>query len=272
MSRISAAFKKPGYVALIPYITAGYPTIEATSRIAELLASAGSDIIEIGIPFSDPLADGVTIQRASFKALQNGVTPELCFDIAKQVSRSTTTPLIFMTYFNPVLNYGLEKFCRSCALSGVDGLIVPDLPPEEGPELEKAAKDQGIDLIYLLPPTCTDRRIKLVAQHSRGFIYLVSVTGVTGARDRLPADLENFVTRVRKIAKLPLCVGFGISTAEQARLVARIADGIIVGSKIIQLIEAEDELNSLTTFITELRNSLDDVARSKDTSTNDRLD
>ncbi len=272
MSRIAKVFKKARRIALIPYITAGYPTIEATTKIVELLANAGSDIIEIGIPFSDPLADGVTIQKASFKALQNGTTPELCLDMAKQISRNIPIPLIFMTYFNSVLNYGLEKFCRDCALSGIDGLIVPDLPPEEGSKLEKAAKDQGIDLIYLLPPTCTDERIELVVQRSRGFIYLVSVTGVTGARDRLPDNLENFVTRIRKVAKLPLCVGFGISSAEQARLVARIADGVIIGSKIIQLIELEDEFRSLTTFIAELRNSLDEVGRRKETSAVDKLD
>lgn len=260
MSRISTVFKT-GRVALIPYVTVGYPDIESTPRIVELLVNSGSDIIELGIPFSDPLADGVTIQRASFRAVQNGVTPELCLELAKQIRQSTTTPLIFMTYFNPVLNYGLKEFCRDCALAGIDGLIVPDLPPDEGSELEKATRDQGIDLIYLLPPTCTDERIKLVTKHSRGFIYLVSVTGVTGTRDRLPADLEEFVTRVRKTAKLPLCVGFGISTPEQAGLVARIADGVIVGSKIIQLIELEDEFRSMATFVAELRKSLDEAAK-----------
>ncbi len=269
MSRISAVFER-GHVALIPYITVGYPTIEATPRIAELLARNGSDIIELGIPFSDPLADGVTIQRASFKALQNGVTPELCFDLAKQVSRSTATPLIFMTYFNPVLKYGLKKFCRDCVLSNVDGLIVPDLPPDEGLELEKIAIEQGIDLVYLLPPTCTDARTKLVAQRSRGFIYLVSVTGVTGARDKLPADLKDFVTKVRRITKTPLCVGFGISTPEQARSVANIADGVIIGSKIIQLIELEDEFKSMTAFVAELRNSLDNAAKDKEASSANR--
>lgn len=262
MSRISAVFER-GRVALIPYITMGYPTIEASTRIAGLLATSGSDIIELGIPFSDPLADGVTIQRASFKALRNGVTPGLCFELARQMSRSITTPLIFMTYFNPVLNYGLKRFCRDCALSGVDGLIVPDLPPDEGSELERAAIDQGIDLIYLLPPTCTKERIKLVAEHSRGFIYLVSVTGVTGARDRLPADLEDFITRVRGIAKMPLCVGFGISAPEQAKLVARIADGVIIGSKIIQLLDHEDEFKSMAAFVAELRNSLDNAAKNR---------
>lgn len=271
MSRISAVFEK-GHVVLIPYITVGYPTIEDTPRIVELLSRSGSDIIELGIPFSDPLADGVTIQKASFKALQNGVTPGLCFELARQLSRSIATPLIFMTYFNPVLSYGLKRFCRDCALSCVDGLIVPDLPPDEGSELEKAATDQGVDLIYLLPPTCTDERIKLVAEHSRGFIYLVSVTGVTGTRDRLPRNLERFVTRVRKITKMPLCVGFGISTPEQASSVARIAEGVIIGSKIIQLLDIEDEFKSMAAFVAELRNSLDNAVRNRETLVSDRLD
>ena len=144
-----------------------------------------------------------------------------------------------MTYFNPVFSYGLEEFCGACAGSGVSGLIIPDLPLEEGSELETITQRQGLDLIYLLAPTSTEERIRLVAERSRGFIYLVSVTGVTGARDRLPTDLEVFVARVKQIAKQPLCVGFGISTSEQARRVARIADGVIVGSRIIKLMEAK---------------------------------
>lgn len=259
MGRISAVFKQTGRVALIPYVTVGYPSPESTPKIVELLAANGSDIIELGIPFSDPLADGVTIQRASFRALQNGVTPGLCLDLVKKIREKVNTPLVFMTYFNPVLNYGLEKFCNECALSGIDGLVIPDLPPEEGLTLEKAVKKYRLDLIYLAAPTSTEQRIKIVAQHTSGFIYLVSVTGVTGTRERLPADLKTFITRVRKISNLPLCVGFGISTPEQARLVAQLADGVIIGSKIIQLIEQDYTFASAARFIKQLRESIDET-------------
>ncbi len=232
--------------------------------MAPLLASSGCDIVELGIPFSDPLADGVTIQKASFRALQNGITPEICLEVAKQLRQKVDIPLVFMTYFNPVFSYGLEEFCSACAGSGIDGLIIPDLPPEEGSELEAITQRQGIDLIYLLAPTSTEERIKLVAERSRGFIYLVSVTGVTGARERLPSDLEAFVARVRKIATQPLCVGFGIATPEQARRVARIADGVIVGSRLIQLMEVEDNfLSPVGNFIKGLRHALDESPQEK---------
>jgi len=259
LSRITSVFSQPGHTALIPYITVGYPTVEATLKVVPLLASRGCDIVELGIPFSDPLADGATIQKASFRALQNGITPGLCLEVAKELSQKVETPLVFMTYFNPVFSYGLEEFCGACASSGVSGLIIPDLPMEEGLELEAITQRQGLDLIYLLAPTSTDERIRLVAERSRGFIYLVSVTGVTGARDRLPANLNAFVTRVRKVATRPLCVGFGISTPEQARQVARIADGVIIGSRIIQLMEAEDSfIPPVGNFIGELRQALDE--------------
>jgi len=264
MSAISSVFEKPGYVAMIPYVTIGYPSVEATLQVAKLLTEHGSDIIELGIPFSDPLADGVTIQRASFRALQNGVTPGMCLELAKDLRQTVSTPLVFMTYFNPVLTYGLKQFCRDCVLSGVNGLIVPDLPPDEGSELEKATRDQGLDLIYLLAPTSTEHRIRLVAEHSRGFTYLVSVTGVTGVRDKLPSDLETFVSRVRKVTLSPLCIGFGISTPEQARLAAQLSDGVIVGSKIIQLLEIDDGFASLVAFLTDLRNAVDQVAKARE--------
>lgn len=259
MSRITSVFDQ-GHKALIPYITVGYPDIEATLKVVSLLASNGADIIELGIPFSDPVADGITIQRASFHALQSGVTPKVCLKIAKELSQKTEIPLIFMTYFNPIFSYGLEEFCAACASSGVSGLIIPDLPLEEGSELEAITQRQRLDLIYLLAPTSTQERAKLVAKRSRGFIYLVSVTGVTGARDRLAADLETFVTRVRRVATQPLCVGFGISTAEQAKRVARIADGVIVGSRLIQFMEAEDNFMSpVKSFVKGLRQALDEL-------------
>jgi tryptophan synthase alpha chain len=257
MSDIAAAFSPPGHKALIAYVTVGYPTVEATLKVVPLLADSGCDIVELGIPFSDPLADGVTIQKSSFHALQNGVTPRLCLELAGQLSRKVDIPLVFMTYYNPVLKHGLAKFCAASAKSGVSGLIIPDLPPDEGSELEAVSRKEGLDLIYLLAPTSTGERIRLAAERSRGFIYLVSVAGVTGARDRLPVDLAAFVARVRKLAHQPLCVGFGISTPEQAGQIARTADGVIVGSRIIQLMEKEDDFASLAELVRGLREAMD---------------
>ncbi len=259
MSRIASVFNRPSHKALIPYVTVGYPSVEATIEVVPLLAASGCDIVELGIPFSDPIADGATIQSASFRALQRGVTPRLCLEIARQLRQKVEIPLVFMTYFNPVLSYGLKEFCAACANSGVDGLIIPDLPVEEGSELETITQRQDLDLIYLLAPTSTEERIRLIGERSRGFVYLVSVTGVTGARDGLPADLEVFVTRVRRLVTQPLCIGFGISAPEQARRVARIADGVIVGSRLIQLMETEDNFaSSVGHFVKELRQALDE--------------
>jgi len=256
MSHITQVWR-PGYKALIAYLTVGYPDIATTQEAAITLANSGVDIIELGIPFSDPLADGATIQKASHQALEQGVTPQVCLEVAQQLHQKITTPLVFMTYYNPVLNFGLEAFCRSCAEAGVSGLIIPDLPPEEGEELEAIAQKHHLDLIYLLAPTSTEERIAIVAERSRGFIYLVSLTGVTGARQSLPEELEDFVRRVRKKASQPLCVGFGVSSPEQARRIARVADGVIVGSHLIRLIEEDASLSSLKDFALSLRKALD---------------
>ena len=255
MSQIASVFK-PDYKALIAYLTVGYPNIEITRKAAIALARNGADIIELGIPFSDPLADGTTIQRASHQALLNGITPQLCFDMAQQLRREIATPLVFMTYYNPVYNFGLDDFCRKCAEVDISGLIVPDLPPEEGRELESVTRKHKLDLIYLLAPTSNEERIRLVAKHSQGFIYLVSVTGVTGARDSLPDNLQTIVISIKEKTAKPLCVGFGISTAEQARQFSSIADGVIIGSRIIQLIEADGSLSALTDFTRQLRQAL----------------
>ena len=259
MSRIASIFGEPAHKALIPYVTIGYPSLEATLEIVPVLAQSGCDIVELGIPFSDPLADGVTIQKASFYALKNGVTPHLCLEVASKLRQKVDIPLVFMTYFNPVFSYGLEGFCSACNQAGIDGLIIPDLLPEEGSELEAITQGRDLDLIYFLSPTSTKERIRLVAERSRGFIYLVSVTGVTGARDRLPGGLETFVARVRQVATQPLCVGFGISAPEQAKRVARIADGIIVGSRLVQLMETEDNfIAPVGNFMKGLRYALDE--------------
>ncbi len=255
MSRITSVFR-PDYKALIAYLTVGYPNIETTYEVASILANEGCDIIELGIPFSDPLADGVTIQRASYQALQQGITPQVCLEVAYQLRQRIATPLVFMTYYNPVFSFGLEAFCQASVRAGIDGLIIPDLPPEEGAELEAITKKLKLDLIYLLAPTSTEERISMVGKRSQGFIYLVSVTGVTGARETLPLELEGFVKRVRQKAQQPLCVGFGISTPEQARRVARVADGVIVGSHLIQLIEEDATFSLLKAFTSSLRDAL----------------
>lgn len=254
MSRLTPTFAQPGYKALIAYVTVGYPSVEATLKVVPTLAQAGCDAVELGIPFSDPLADGATIQRASYQALLNGVTPSLCLEVAAKLREKVSLPLVFMSYYNPVLRFGLGDFCRASAQAGVDGLIIPDLPPEEGSELEEAAKGHGLDLVYLLAPTSTPERIDLASQRSRGFLYLVSLTGVTGARDRLPPELESFVERVRERAKQPLCVGFGVSTPEEAHRVAQVADGVIVGSRIIELMEGPTP--QVKGFIQSLRQAL----------------
>jgi tryptophan synthase alpha chain len=254
MSRITSALSKRK--ALIAYVTVGYPSADVTLEVVPLLADWGCDMVELGIPFSDPLADGTTIQEAGYRALRNGVTPRLCIEMASELRRKVDIPLVFMTYYNPVFNFGLEAFCRLSAQSGVDGLIIPDLPPEEGAELEAHTSRQAMDLAYLLAPTSSEERIDLVSQRSSGFIYLVSLTGVTGTRKDLPSDLEEFVGRVRKRTSLPLCIGFGIATPEQARRAAKIADGVIVGSRLIQLLDKHPfcQLNEL---VAGLRDALD---------------
>ena len=255
MSRITSVFK-PGHKALVAYITVGYPSLETTYEAASVLADNGCDIIELGIPFSDPLADGATIQKASYQALQQGITPQICLEAASQLHQRIATPLVFMSYYNPILSFGLEAFCRASAKAGIDGIIIPDLPPEEGNELQASTSKHKLDLIYLLAPTSTEERVSLIAEKCRGFIYLVSLTGVTGARQALPPGLEDFVGRVRQKAQQPLCVGFGVSNPEQAQRVAKIADGVIVGSRFLQLMEQDTTLTSLKSFTKSLREAL----------------
>ena len=254
MSRIPEAFGRRK--ALIPYVTVGYPRPETALELVPRLEEWGADMVELGIPFSDPLADGATIQEASFMALGQGTTPARCLEVAARLRERVSLPLVFMTYYNPVLSYGLEGFCREAARAGVDGLIIPDLPHEEGVELEAAGERHGVDLVYLLSPNSSAERMQAVGRHSRGFIYLVSLTGVTGARRELPPELESFVGRVRQSATLPLAVGFGISTPEQAARAAEVADGVIVGSRLIQLIREDDGYAAAAEFIRCLRRAL----------------
>jgi len=257
IQRIASAFEQAGNegrAALIPYLTLGHPTPEWSLELAAAAIAGGADLLELGVPFSDPLADGPVIQRATHTALQQGVTVVRCLELAQTVrQREPEVPLIFMGYTNPILAYGEDAFCRACDVAGVDGLIVPDLPPEEGDTLEAACHNHGLALIYLLAPTSTPERVQLVTEHSQGFVYLVSITGITGPRDRLPPDLAAFVERVRAVTDKPLAVGFGISTPEQAGQVAALADGVIVGSALVRLAEQENAVEKIQSFVAELR-------------------
>ena len=239
MSRIDRTFdklKERSQSALIPFIMAGDPDIKTTEALVFKMAEAGADIIELGVPFSDPLADGPTIQSASQRALQNGVNLKDIFSLTERL-KGISIPLVLLTYFNPIFRYGLKDFAEGCKRSGVDGVIVPDLPPEEaGPWIQEARR-MGLDSIFLIAPTSPPGRIRLVSRCSRGFIYYVSVTGVTGARDKLPEEMELAVKAVKEQSKKRVAVGFGISTPEQAKSISLFADGIIVGSAIVKMIE-----------------------------------
>lgn len=223
--------------AIIPFIMGGDPDLETTGALLLALQDAGADLLEVGIPFSDPLADGPTIQAASARALHRGATPAGVLEAIGAVRRRLSVPIVCLSYWNPVLQFGLEAFARRAAQRGVSGLIVPDLPVEEGEPLRQAARRAGIAAIFLAAPTSPPERLRAIARASQGFIYYVSVTGTTGARRRLPQALLHGVRQVKRLTTTPVCVGFGISTPAQAARVARVADGVIVGSALIRAME-----------------------------------
>ena len=242
MSRIKNTFnrlRKKGEKALIPYIMAGDPDLATTKELILALEKAGSDIIELGAPFSDPLADGSVIQKAALRSLAHHTSIADVLGLVSDVRTQSRVPLILMTYYNLIFKYGEERFVNDAAAAGLDGLILPDLPPEEAETLVPAAKKAGLDTIFLLAPTSTDERIRLVARISRGFIYYVSLTGVTGAHAGLQADaVRAAVAKIRAVTDKPVSVGFGISTPDQAALIASTgADGVIVGSALVKVIE-----------------------------------
>jgi len=266
MGRIEQSFedlRRRGRTALMPYLTMGYPACDSALDLVPAIAEAGADLIELGVPFSDPLADGATIQASSQRALENGMTLALCLDQAAALRvREVSIPFVLMSYYNPILQMGVERFAQRAVAAGIDGAIVPDLPPEESDELRAALHKQGIDLIFLLAPTADDARLRAVAARTGGYLYLVSLVGVTGARDRLPAELESFVARVRAISDLPLAVGFGIASPAQAARVARIADGAIVGSALIRAIGgADDPVAAARAFVAWLREGMEVAVR-----------
>ena len=245
-----------GQACLIPYITAGFPDPTATVAIMEAAADAGADVIELGIPFSDPLADGPTIQRSSFIALQKGTTVDTVLDALRTFRARRDTPTVLFTYLNPVLQRGLGEFCHEAAEAGADGLLLTDLPVGCDPEMEEQVKSAGLDWIRLLAPTTPQERVPLVAQGSSGFLYYISRTGVTGARTELRSELAAEVAALREVVTLPIAVGFGISTPEQARMVSLAADGVVVGSALIARLEREGVAGAAA-FLAALRQGMD---------------
>jgi tryptophan synthase alpha chain len=237
-----AAAKAAGRTALMPFVTAGYPSLAMSERLVPALERGGADLIEIGVPFSDPLADGATVQRASQAALANGVRLADCLALAARLraEHGVRVPLLLMGYFNPMLQYGPARLAADAAAAGVDGFIVPDLPTEESDELLAACRAAGRDLIFLLAPTSTEARIAEVARRASGFVYCVSLKGVTGARERLP-DLSAYLARVRRQTDLPLAIGFGVSTAAHVRQVGEVADGAVVASALIDHLDGIPE-------------------------------
>ncbi len=244
--------------ALIPYVMAGDPTPQATERLVDTLVASGADVVELGVPFSDPIADGPINQRAGLRAMAQGMGLGPALDVVTRLRERTSVPLAFMTYYNLIFQHGLERFCRDATSAGLDGLIVADLPPEEGSELIAAARQADLATVFLLAPTSTEARIRAVAEACTGFVYCVSRTGVTGVRDELPEGLQALVLRIREQTTAPICVGFGLSRPEQVREVASLADGVIVGSAIVQMVEdAPGELDRVGAFVRDLRAAVD---------------
>ena len=249
MSNLSKAFLNKK--ALITYITLGDPNLSTTEKLVYDLEKAGADVVELGIPFSDPLADGPVIQASHQRALKKNVSLADAFKLVAKVRKKTEVPICFMLSYNLILSYGLVKFYHDCERFGVDGAIVPDLPPDEAPDITTS-----VDTVFLVAPTSTDERIELVAKRSSGFLYLISVTGITGVRKGVSGDLGELVNRVKRHTKLPIAIGFGISSPKQAAEVAKLADGVIVGSAIVDLI-AKKKLKAVSKFVASLRKAID---------------
>jgi len=246
-ARVAATFercKAEGRAALIPFVTAGYPSLELSERLIDAIVAGGADLLEIGVPFSDPLADGTTVQATSQKSLDRGTTLDDCFELARSArKRGVEIPLLLMGYTNPFYQYGIERLARTAAEAGVDGFLIPDLPSDESEEFAGPLREHGLDLVFFLAPTSTERRIRDVAARATGFIYCVALTGITGARDRVSSTLPEYIERVRKETAIPLTVGFGISTPDHVRQVSAIADGVVVASALINHLDTlrEDE-------------------------------
>jgi len=239
LARAFSRAREEGRAALVPYVTAGHPSPEATAATLRMLAEEGADVIELGVPFSDPLADGPTIQRSSFEAIGQGVDLRWTLEALRLFRAEHDTAVILFTYLNPVLRYGLDAFLRDAAAAGAQGVLLTDLPLGADPELESAIEASPLDLIRLVAPTSSPERVREIAAAARGFLYYVSRTGVTGARQELATGLEREVEELRAATSVPVAVGFGISTPEQAAVVARVADGVVVGSALVEALGRE---------------------------------
>lgn len=268
MTRIEQKFaelKKRGETALIPFITAGDPNLATTLKIMRALDAGGADCIELGIPFSDPTADGPTIQRSSERALKRPVSLPAIFRLLREFRKSSQLPVVLFGYYNPFFRFGLERFSRQAAVAGADGVLCVDLPPEESAELKRWTDEVGLDLIFLLSPMSGADRVDLVGRTSRGFVYYVSVTGVTGARRSFDGTLRAQVARVRRATTLPVGVGFGISTPEQAAWIAEFADAAVVGSALVERIEktkgSDKKAKRAGAFVAQLKQALRQAAR-----------
>lgn len=258
-TRIQSLFdrlKQEGRAALIAYLTAGDPAPEKTPELVAALERGGADLIELGVPFSDPIADGPVIQRGAGRALRAGMRLPKVLGIAKKIRETSEIPLLLFTYLNPAFQYGFEKLAREAREAGIDGCLLTDVSVEEAEQYVSVMRASGLDTVFLAAPTSTERRLKLVAQYSSGFVYLVSRTGVTGERAALSESLAPLIRKMRDITSAPLAAGFGISTPEQAGAVARMADGVVVGSAIVRLIEENAGTDRLVAFARSLREGM----------------
>lgn len=259
MSRLAQVFERQRAArktALVTFTVAGDPDLATTAAQMGAVAQGGADVIELGVPFSDPIADGPVNQRAYYRALKGAVTLREVLDLVGGVR--APVPVVLLSYYNLLVQYGVRRFCEDSVQRGVDGVVIPDLPADEADELITAARPVGLDTIFMLAPTSTDARIRLTASRSSGFIYCVSVTGVTGIRDRVPDDLHALVRKIKAQSSLPVCVGFGVSTPQQATQIAGIADGVIVGSALVALAEeSRDRIPRVERFVRVLREAID---------------
>lgn len=255
MSNIAKAFEKGK--AFIPFVTCGDPDLETTAQVVRAMAEAGADLIELGIPFSDPTAEGPVIQGANLRALKAGTTTDKIFDLVRDLRRDVSVPMVFMTYANVVFSYGTERFVSTCEDIGMDGLILPDLPFEEKEEFAPVCRKYGIDLISLVAPTSADR-IAMISREAEGFLYIVSSLGVTGTRSEITTDLGAIIQVVRENTSVPCAIGFGISTPEQAKKMAALSDGAIVGSAIIKLLEqfGKDAPERIADYVREMKGAV----------------
>jgi tryptophan synthase alpha chain len=263
-SRITKRFdelRRAGELGLVAYITAGDPSLDASERIVLALAEAGADVIELGVPFSDPLADGPVIQRASERALRSGTTLSGVLELVKRLRAKTQVPLLLFSYYNPVLQMGLAKFADAAADAGADGALITDITPEEAADYRDAMRARGLDTVFLAAPTSTDARLKMIAEASTGFLYVISRTGVTGAKDSLAEELPALVRRVRAATSLPIAVGFGISLPEHVSLLGGLADAAVVGSALVAEIEKAKSPEAAASAVAAKTRTLKEAAR-----------